>query len=57
MTVAATTTYREAVKEGIREALASDPRTFLMGEDVGLYGGCSLALELRWRVSGLSSKS
>jgi pyruvate/2-oxoglutarate/acetoin dehydrogenase E1 component len=33
-------TYREAVKQGIREALSSDPRVFLMGEDVGKYGGC-----------------
>jgi pyruvate dehydrogenase E1 component beta subunit len=37
---AARITYREAVKQGIREALAADPRTFLMGEDVGFYGGC-----------------
>ena len=33
-------TYREACREAIREALQRDPRTFLMGEDVGLYGGC-----------------
>ncbi len=33
-------TYREAVKQAIREALAADPRVFLMGEDVGKYGGC-----------------
>lgn len=32
-------TYREAVREGLREALRSDPRVFLMGEDVGKYGG------------------
>lgn len=35
-----TTTYREACREGIRQALIGDKRTFLMGEDVGLYGGC-----------------
>ncbi|GAB3470161.1 alpha-ketoacid dehydrogenase subunit beta [Azotobacter salinestris] len=33
------TTYREALREGLREALARDPRVFLMGEDVGRYGG------------------
>jgi pyruvate dehydrogenase E1 component beta subunit len=32
-------TYREAVRAGLREALLSDPRVFLMGEDVGKYGG------------------
>ena len=31
--------YREAVRAGIREALTSDSRVFLMGEDVGRYGG------------------
>ena len=34
------TTYRDAVREAIREALLVDPRVFLMGEDVGRYGGC-----------------
>jgi pyruvate dehydrogenase E1 component beta subunit len=34
-----TITYREAVRAGLREALLSDPRVFLMGEDVGRYGG------------------
>jgi pyruvate dehydrogenase E1 component beta subunit len=34
-----TTTYREALREAHREALSSDPRVFLMGEDVGRYGG------------------
>lgn len=40
-------TYREAVRAGLREALHSDPRVFLMGEDVGKYGGtyaCSKGL-------------
>ena len=32
-------TYREAVRSGLREALQRDARTFLMGEDVGKYGG------------------
>ena len=32
--------YREAVREAIRDALIRDQRVFLMGEDVGRYGGC-----------------
>ncbi|MFE2012884.1 alpha-ketoacid dehydrogenase subunit beta [Streptomyces sp. NPDC059491] len=35
-----TITYREALRAGLRDALASDERVFLMGEDVGRYGGC-----------------
>lgn len=31
--------YRDAVREALREALEADPRVFLMGEDVGRYGG------------------
>ncbi|MGZ4427487.1 MAG: alpha-ketoacid dehydrogenase subunit beta [Nocardioidaceae bacterium] len=34
------TTYREAMREAIREAMHRDDRVFLMGEDVGRYGGC-----------------
>ncbi len=34
------TTYREAMREAIREALREDERVFLMGEDIGMYGGC-----------------
>jgi len=40
-------TYREAVREAMREALQNDERVFLMGEDVGRYGGayaCSMGL-------------
>ena len=33
------TTYREALREAHRDALRSDQRVFLMGEDVGKYGG------------------
>lgn len=32
--------YREAVREALRAALRDDPRVFLLGEDVGRYGGC-----------------
>jgi pyruvate dehydrogenase E1 component beta subunit len=40
MTVAtAHLTYREAMREAIREAMRQDDRVFLMGEDVGRYGG------------------
>ena len=31
--------YRDALREALREALQADPRVFLMGEDVGRYGG------------------
>jgi pyruvate dehydrogenase E1 component beta subunit len=31
--------YREAVREALREALLKDARVFLIGEDVGRYGG------------------
>ena len=32
-------TYREAIREAIRDAMRRDDRVFLMGEDVGRYGG------------------
>ena len=35
----ATLSYRDAVREALRQALSEDPRVFLMGEDVGRYGG------------------
>lgn len=35
-----TVTFREAFREAIRDALTRDERAFLMGEDVGMYGGC-----------------
>ncbi len=42
MSIAATRTitYREAMRAAIREAMLTDERVFLMGEDVGAYGGC-----------------
>jgi pyruvate dehydrogenase E1 component beta subunit/2-oxoisovalerate dehydrogenase E1 component len=32
-------TYRDALREGLRAALLRDERVFLIGEDVGRYGG------------------
>ena len=32
-------TYAEAIREAIDLAMARDPRVFLVGEDVGVYGG------------------
>ncbi len=40
MSASARLTYREACRQAIREAILADPRVFLMGEDVGRYGGC-----------------
>lgn len=37
---AKTISYREALRAGLEDALNQDPRVFLMGEDVGRYGGC-----------------
>jgi len=40
MTDAAPLTYREACRQALIEALDADRRVFLMGEDIGAYGGC-----------------
>jgi pyruvate dehydrogenase E1 component beta subunit len=32
-------TYAEAVRQALREEMQADPRVFLMGEDIGIYGG------------------
>ena len=34
-----TLTYTEALREALMEELARDPNVFLMGEDIGVYGG------------------
>lgn len=36
---ALTISYRKALRQGLRDALHADDRAFLMGEDVGRYGG------------------
>lgn len=35
-----TMTYQEALRSAMDEALAKDENVFLMGEDIGKYGGC-----------------
>ncbi len=45
-----TITYREALKEALREEMIRDETVFLMGEDIGTYGGCYKMTE------GLSEK-
>jgi pyruvate dehydrogenase E1 component beta subunit len=35
-----TITYRDALRLAMSDAMRADPRVFLMGEDVGRYGGC-----------------
>ncbi|HEV2186230.1 MAG TPA: alpha-ketoacid dehydrogenase subunit beta [Stellaceae bacterium] len=40
MSGSAPVTYREACRQALRDALLSDSKTFLMGEDIGRYGGC-----------------
>ena len=32
-------TYLEAIREGLQEEMDADPRVFLLGEDIGMYGG------------------
>ncbi len=34
------TSYREAMRDAMSDAMDRDERVFLMGEDVGAYGGC-----------------
>jgi pyruvate/2-oxoglutarate/acetoin dehydrogenase E1 component len=33
-------TYREALRQGLRSVLLTQPDVFLIGEDIGKYGGC-----------------
>ena len=40
--------YRDAIREALADILASDPRATLIGEDVGLYGGCFSVTKGLW---------
>ncbi len=35
-----TTYYIKAIQEALMDAMVADDRVFLMGEDIGIYGGC-----------------
>jgi pyruvate/2-oxoglutarate/acetoin dehydrogenase E1 component len=45
-------TYREAVAQALREALDEDPRVFLVGEDIGPYGGSFAVTKGFWDQYG-----
>ena len=44
--------YREAVAQAMREALDEDPRVFLIGEDIGRYGGAFAVTKGFWDEYG-----
>jgi pyruvate dehydrogenase E1 component beta subunit len=45
-------TYRDAVSAALREALDEDERVFLMGEDIGPYGGAFAVTKGFWEQYG-----
>jgi hypothetical protein len=50
-------TYREACRQAIRDALLADARTFVMGENVGRYGGCYAVTKGRSKSSARIASS
>lgn len=47
-----TISYAEALQEAMREEMLRDERVFLMGEDIGLYGGAYGATRGLWEEFG-----
>ncbi len=47
-----TASYREAVREALREELERDERVFLLGEDIGPFGGTNKATLGLWEEFG-----
>ena len=45
-------TYRQAICQGLTEALDEDPRVYLMGEDIGPYGGAFAVTQGFWEKYG-----
>jgi len=44
--------YRDALAQGLREALDEDERVFLIGEDIGPYGGAFAVTKGFWEQYG-----
>lgn len=45
-------TYRDAIRDTLREAMLADERVFLMGEDIGAYGGAYAVTRGLWQEFG-----
>ena len=45
-------TYAEAIREALREEMRRDPSVFVMGEDVGRFGGCFGVTGDLWKEFG-----
>jgi len=45
-------TYAEALREALREEMLRDPNVFIMGEDVGVYGGAFSVTTGLWEEFG-----
>ncbi len=45
-------TFREAIRDAMREEMLRDERVFLMGEDIGIYGGAYQASKGLWEEFG-----
>jgi len=41
----ATKTYLQALSDGLREEMRRDPRVFLIGEVIGVYGGAFMVTQ------------
>lgn len=52
MTAGEVMTFREALRQGMRDALLQDERVLLIGEDIGRYGGCYACTKGLWDEFG-----
>jgi len=44
-------TYIEAIRQALWEEMERDDRVFLIGEDIGVYGGAFKITQASWRSS------